>query len=853
MKCKYTPMFLAVTAAVVSLSQSTYAVAQGEPTLEEVVVTGTRAPGRSAEDLPVPVDILTAQDLENTGQTEVGRMLQAIAPSFNFSSSSISDGTDALRPATLRGLGPDQTLVLINGKRRHQASLIHINTSVGRGTAGTDMNAIPAASIKRIEVLRDGAAAQYGSDAIAGVINIILKDADHGGRAYASWGEYTEDDGETYNVDLNGGVPLGDGGFLNMTFNYRDRDWTDRSGLFGECIYTPCVDTDGNGAKEIVDPREITADRNLFRIGDAESEQYAFIANAAYEIGPGEIYGFATYSNRENESAAFFRDPIRAIDSWLEDGQAVVPDGFLPKINSKIDDYSVDVGYRMDFDSGLGMDVSYTNGNNQIDYETKNSANYSFINFLRFGEGLSDDEIRSTIPRAADAYKLELNLQTFDLDFHQQFGDLALAVGFEYREDEYKVKPGKPYSYEDFDTADDRTSLYPQDADGGIQGFPGIPPELAVDEDRDVYSAYIDGEYEFTSNVLLSAAVRYDDYDDFGDTTNFKVAGNWAVTDNFRLRASVSTGFRAPSMQQQYFNNVSTQFKTNPDDPGGPQILEITGTFRNDSDLAKSIGIPTLKEETSDNYSVGFAWNPLDQLSITLDYYYIEIDDRIVLSSSLKADADPSGNLGDALDSLGITGAQFFLNAADTETEGFDLIMTYAGIELFGGNLDITLAGNHTETDVTDIFTSGGLSAVDPGKVFSTQDISIIEEWQPEDRVNLTGNYTFNNFMFNLSVNRFGEYTVVDSGRQDFDAVYVTDLLARYTFDNGLGFTIGGNNVFDEFPDKNEIGNSRGGTLEDSPGGNIIVDSPGVFKYSRRSAPFGFNGAYWYAGVSYDF
>ena len=852
MKYKYTPMFLAVTAAMVSLSQSAQVSAQVDEVLEEVVVTGTRAPGRSAEDLPVPVDVLTAQDLANTGQTEVGRMLQSIAPSFNFSSSSISDGTDALRPATLRGLGPDQTLVLINGKRRHQASLIHINTSVGRGTAGTDMNAIPAASIKRIEVLRDGAAAQYGSDAIAGVINIILNDADQGGRAYLSYGEYDEDDGDTYNLDLNGGVPLGDGGFLNMTFNYRDRDSTDRAGVTGSCAYGGCEDTDGNGIDEINDPREITFDRNVFQIGDAESEQYAGVVNAAYEIGRGEIYGFATYSNRENESAAFYRNPDSGESSYLDDGNNVIPDGFLPKINSKIDDYSVDVGYRMDFASGLGMDVSYTNGNNQIEYETKNSINYSFVNFLNFGEGLSDDEIRSTIPRNADAYKLELNLQTFDVDFHQEFGDLALAVGFEYREDEYKIDPGKPYAYDDFDTVDGE-SLYEQDAGGGIQGFPGIAPVSSVDEDRDIYSVYIDGEYEFTSNVLVSAAVRYDDYDDFGDTTNFKVAGNWAIIDSLRLRGAVSTGFRAPSMQQQYFNNIGTQFVENPANPGGQQIPIQVGTFRNDSDLAKAIGIPALQEEESNNYSAGLVWTPTDQLSITFDYYYIEIDDRIVVSNRLDADDDPSGNLGDALDAVGAGAGQFFLNGADTETEGFDLVTTYAGIELFGGMLDITLAGNHTETDVTDIYTSGGLSAVDPDVVFSSQDISIIEEWQPEDRVNLTGNYILNNFQLNLSVNRFGEYTVEDGGRQDFDAVYVTDVMARYTFDNGLGFTIGGNNVFDEFPDKNEIGNSRGGTLEETPGGEILVDSPGVFKYSRRSAPFGFNGAYWYAGISYDF
>jgi len=852
MQFKATPLSLSVAAALMSIAQAPATLAQLEPVLEEVVVTGTRAVGRVAEDLPVPVDVLTAESMKNTGQTEVGRMLQNLAPSFNFSSSSISDGTDALRPATLRGLGPDQTLVLINGKRRHQASLIHVNTSVGRGTAGVDMNAIPAASIKRIEVLRDGAAAQYGSDAIAGVINIVLDDAEEGGRAYASYGEYSEGDGETYNVDLSKGFSLGDGGFLNATFNYRDRGSTNRAGKQGDCVYGGCEDSDGNGIPEIADPREITFNRNSFIIGDAESEQYAAVVNAAYPLAGGELYGFVTYSERENQSAAFYRNPSSGSSSYLDDGDNVVPDGFLPRINSQIDDFSWDIGYRIDFDSGLGMDISYTDGTNEIDYTTSNSINYSYVNFLNFGEGLSDDEIRSTIPRSADAYGLELGLQTFNLDLHQELGDLALAAGFEFRRDEYKIKPGKPYAYDDFDT-EMGESLYPQDAGGGIQGFPGIAPVSSVDEDRDIYSVYIDGEYQLFDSLLVSAAIRYDDYDDFGDTTNYKLAANWAIVDSFRLRGAVSTGFRAPSMQQQYFNNISTQFVTNPDDPDGPQIATQVGTFRNDSPLARAIGIPQLKEEESVNYSLGAVFTPLDPLTITLDFYYIEIDDRIVISNQLTAEDDPTGNLGDALESVGANSAQFFLNGADTETKGVDLIATWSGIDLGAGFLDLTLAANVTETEVTDIFTTGGLAGVDPEVVFSAQDISIIEEWQPEDRVNLTAFYQLGNFQANLALNRFGEYTVTDGGKQTYGAVLVTDLNLRYNFDNGFGLTIGGNNIFDEYPDKNKIGNSRGGTLEDAPGGNVIVDSPGVFTYSRRSAPFGFNGAYWYAGISYDF
>ena len=852
MKHNHAPLFLAVSAALAGLSHVPSGLAQDQSALEEVVVTGTRAPGRSAEDLPVPVDVLTAEAMAQTGQTEVGRMLQRLAPSFNFSSSSISDGTDALRPATLRGLGPDQTLVLVNGKRRHQAALIHVNTSVGRGTAGVDMNAIPAASIKRIEVLRDGAAAQYGSDAIAGVINIVLDDADQGGRAYASYGEYTEGDGETYNVDLNGGLSLGDAGFLNATFNYRDRGRTNRAGKQGACAYGGCEDTDGNGIDEPGDPREITFARDTFRIGDAESEQYALILNAAYDLGAGELYGFLTYSTRDNQSGAFYRNPSSGADAYLDDGDNVVPQGFLPLINSEIEDLSFNAGYRVDFANGIGMDISYTNGSNEIDYNTSNSINYSYVNYLKFGEGLSDDEIRSSIPRSADAYGLELGLQTINLDFNQALGDLALAYGFEYRMDEYKINPGKPYAYDDFDS-ELGESLYPQDAGGGIQGFPGIAPVSRVDEDRDIYSAYIDGEYELTDSFLVSAAIRYDDYEDFGDTTNYKLAANWAITDSIRLRGSVSTGFRAPSMQQQYFNNISTQFVTNPDDPEGPQIAAQVGTFRNDSLLAKEIGIPQLKEEESVNYGAGLVWTPGSRMSITLDYYFIEIEDRIVISNQLAADDDPSGVLGEALTAAGANSAQFFLNGADTETEGVDLILSYPGIGLFGGNLDLTLAANWTDTEVTDLFTTGGISNLEPEVVFSDQDVSIIEEWQPEDRINFTALYQLGGLQFNLALNRFGEYTVQDGGRQTFDPVVVTDLSVKYALDNGLGFTIGGNNIFDEYPDKNEIGNSRGGTLEDAPGGNVFVSSPGVFTYSRRSAPFGFNGAYWYAGISYDF
>jgi len=850
MKTKKTMIATALSAILAGATQG--AIAQ-ESTIEEVTVLGSRQAGRSAADLPVPVDTLTAEAMTSSGQTEVGRMLQSLAPSFNFSSSSISDGSDALRPATLRGLGPDQTLVLINGKRRHQAGLIHVNTSVGRGTAGVDLNAIPASSIQRIEVLRDGAAAQYGSDAIAGVINIVLKDDPEAGHIAISTGEYSEGDGATKNIDISKGFELGDSGFFNISANFRDRDSTNRAGLHGSCQFSGCADTDGNGIVEAGDPREVTAPRQTFRIGDAMSEQKAVTINAGFEVGPGELYGFVAYSSRENQSGAFFRHNANSTGNVaLADGDATIPAGFLPKINTQIDDLSFNFGYRVDFSNDATLDISYTSGENSIDYVTSDTINSSFANNLRYTTSLSSDEIRASVPRSAAAYGLELGLETINLDYTQSYGDLFVAIGSEIRTDEYRVIAGEEYAYRDYDSVNG-VNIHPFNASGGTQGFPGIGPQSAVDETRDVFSIYVDTEYQVNEDLMVSAAMRYDDYDGFGDTTNFKLAGNWGVTDAVRLRAAASTGFRAPSMQQLYFNNVGTQFVTDP--ATGNLVAEEVGTFRNDSTLAQAIGIPQLKEEQSQNLSFGIVADLTDNLTVTVDWYSIDIEDRIVISNRLGKGL--SATMDSALIAAGAGKGQFFLNGADTETEGVDIVATYGDIAVGEGNLDITFAANFTSTDVTDLFTpaGSGLETLSTDDVFSSQDISIIEEWQPESRISLSGSYTNGALSANLSFNQYGEYTVEEGGgvQQTFGAKTLTDLRVAYAFENGFSVNAGGNNIFDVMPDKNEIGQSRTGAIEDGPGGAIIVDSAGVFTYSRRSAPFGFNGAYFYAGVSYDF
>jgi len=813
-----------------------------ENVLEEVIILGTRVAGRVSTDLPVAVDAFSNDDMEATGQTEVGRMLQKLAPSFNFSSSSISDGTDALRPATLRGLGPDQTLVLVNGKRRHQASLIHINNSVGRGTAGTDMNAIPAAAIKRIEVLRDGAAAQYGSDAIAGVINIILNDYSDGGVFSASIGEYTEGDGQTKNVDLYHGFGLGDDGYISFTVNYRDRENTTRKNPQGVCLYGGCVDTDGNGYLEPAPGNEIrevsSPSRDPFRIGDSDSEQLAIVLNGALGVGAGELYGFMTYSSRESQSGAFNRNPFGS-GAALDDGENVIVDGFLPLINSEIDDISFNLGYRVEFDNDSTIDLSYTNGRNSIDYVTSNTVNYSFVNELNFGVGLSDSDIRAQIPREAFAYGLELGLETINLDYTTTFGDkFFFALGTEIRKDTYKITPGDQYAYTDYDSVNG-VPLYPQNASGGTQGFGGIGPASAADESRNVFSFYGDVEYQATDNLLINGAIRYDNYDGFGDTVNFKLAGNLRITDNFRLRAAASTGFRAPSMQQIYFSNISTQFIN------GVQIE--TGTFRNDSLVAQAIGIPELKEEESRNFSIGAIYDFSDSWNVTVDFYSIKIDDRIVISDNLGMGLSPA--LDAALIATGSGGGQFFLNAIDTETEGVDIISTYSGIELFGGDLQLMFAANFTNTDITRIFSnSPTLGSIPPDVIFGGFQPSVIETWQPEDRISLSGRYSRGNWTANLSFDRYGEYTTVDSGSQTYGAEVLTDVRLSYLFNDRVEFYVLGNNVFDVTPDEVTNSGSRGGLFESAPGLEDM-GSPTVFKYSRRSAPFGFNGAYWAVGV----
>jgi len=815
--------------------------------IEKIAIVGSRTARRSITDLPVPVDILPFQLLKQTGQTNVGNMLQTIAPSFNFSKSAISDGSDVLQPATLRGLGPDQTLVLVNGKRRHQASLIHINNSVGRGTAGTDLNAIPLAAIKRIEILRDGAAAQYGSDAIAGVINLVLKDDNSQDYAEVSYGKHSQGDGASQQLEFNKTLSLFENGFINTSLSLSDHQATNRSGQDGACIYQGCVNLAAQKYQSS-NANEASANRQTFEVGNPKYQQQAAVINASYPLAWGELYGFASYSKRDNTSATFFRTARdNSTNPPLQDEQATLSHGYLPKIATSIKDVAINIGYAFELDNGAALDVSYTHGKNSINYWTKNSINASYANFLRYHQALPADEIRAKTPRSAHAYDLSLSLQTLNLDIMQDLEWATLALGLEFRRDHYQVRAGEKYSYFDYDTRENQ-SKFDLDAIAGIQGFPGISPDSVVNEQRYVRSAYLEISQQLSTDISLNSALRFDDYDGFGTSTNVKVAANWQMNHWLTYRAALNTGFRAPSMQQLYFNNTSTQFLVN---DAGLLTGQKVATFSNDSSLAHRIGIPELTEETSKNLSFGAIASFSNELTLTLDYYQITIDDRIVLSSGLCL--GQNSDLNQALLTENVDKAQVFLNGVDSKTQGIDLITTWR-YPIKSGVLDFSLAANITDTKVTRLFTpkTSALNTLPVAQVFSQHDIAIIESWQPKSRISFNLNYQQQHWRFKLTLNRFGQYTVIDGDKQTYSAELLTDVRAEYQLNENTSFYFGSNNLFDVYPDKNTIGNSRQGNIIDE-GGNNIVDSEGVFQYSRRSAPFGYNGAYFYAGISLSF
>ncbi len=830
--------------------------------LESVALVGSRFEERSVVDSPVPIDVLGAPELKLTGEVELGRVIQELVPSFNFSSSTISDGTDSVRPGTLRGMGPDQVLVLVNGKRRHGSALIHVNTSVGRGTAGTDLNAIPVNAIERIEVLRDGASAQYGSDAVAGVINIVLKD-DLNGSFWGSLGQTFSGDGERIDLRVDDGFQVGESGRLHVSASRTERQRTNRAGLTGAIQYADTesialADWDSPERDALLalyppdarvilnDPSaEATFDRRNFRVGDAELEQTQGALNYEQAIwnDRGEFYAFGDFSHADNLSGGFYR---RANQADRNPAGSSYPDGFLPLIQTTVWDFSGGLGFTREFENGLRTDLSLVHGGNRFQFDVRDSHNASWV-FRQVNPGGSypafpGETFLGPAPTSADAGQLGLDLTTVNLDFSLPLERVDLAWGVEYKRDRYTIDAGEPYSYLDYDG--------PSGGVGGIQVFPGFRPENEVAETRNAVAVYGDSQIRLGRRWFIAPGVRAEHYSDFGDTVTGKLSSKWDLSDQFALRGSVSTGFRAPSMHQLFFNNVSTQFLPQTTPAGVTLVPSEVGTFRNDSGIANRLGIPSLDQETSVNISGGVVYRPSDSFSLTADAYQIDVRDRIILSGTLEAGAIgvPAG-LSQALVDSGIGAAQFFMNGVDTRTRGLDVVAEWQVPPLGTGDLRVRLVGSLSETSVRRVRLPGTL----PGELFGERDRSIIEDWQPNDRITASLTYEIGALTSTLAVHRYGPYAVSEGGQeQTYGAEYLTDLLLSYQVGRSSSVVVGANNLFDIRPDASQISQSRGGTLLDSSG-NLIVASPGVFPYSRRTAPFGFNGGYYYLAFEHRF
>ncbi|GAC17485.1 TonB-dependent receptor plug domain-containing protein [Paraglaciecola arctica] len=803
--------------------------------IEKISVIGSRRLGRTVEDSPVPIDMIGADALSSTGQTETNMILGSLLPSFNFPQPSLTDGTDHVRPAQLRGLAPDHTLVLVNGKRRHSSALLNLNGSTGRGSSAVDLNAIPANAIERIEVLRDGAAAQYGSDAIAGVINIVLKSASSGGSASVTYGAnvttmdgvpdlkdvaigedgnlaFTEGsdreltDGQTATLRANMGFELGKDGFINVSAELRDRSLSNRSDYDQRENYARLDDGSEDG---LLDPRELTYNRYNHTYGNGSVEDIAVFVNAGLTLTPeAELYAFGSYSTREGEGGGFYR---RAQDS--RNIEAIYPDGFLPTITSDINDYSMAMGIKGDL-SEWYYDASAVYGEDEFKFGVKDSLNTS---------------LGPTSQTVFDAGTLIYDQLTLNVDFSREI-DVAglasgvnIAVGAEYRREGYEIQAGETASYIQGEFA----------GAAGSQVFPGFTPESAGSNSRHNISLYTDLEAYITDNWNVTVAARYEDYSDFGDAVNVKFATRYTISDEVALRGSVSTGFRAPSLQQQHFTSIATVFV---DD-----VPTETGTFSPGSDVAKALGSPGLDAEEAVNYGAGVTWSPDSNFSLTVDYYNIKIDDRIVLSNNLSGPGIEA-----LLAGTGANRARFFLNAIDSKTSGVDIVASYNTDIQNMGEIAFNAGFNYNKNEVTNVIDPPAIlqgQGVEQDNLFSSVELSRFEVSSPKTKLNLSAVWNMDEWRATLRTTRYGE-TQDPSDTPALNEVlpekWVTDLDVGYDVTENISLTLGANNLFDVYPDP---------TRE-------LVESASTFSrlfpYSGFS-PFGFTGRFVYGKVAVTF
>ena len=871
------------------------AAQQREPdvTLESIVITGTRRPDRTVTESLSPIDVVTSQDLETQGYIEVDDLLRTAVPSYQVGSHPIDDAGTLVRPAKLRGLAPDQTLVLVNGQRRHRSAVINfISDGLTQGVQGPDLSVIPAGALERIEVLRDGAAAQYGSDAIAGVINFILKEDTSGGSVEASFGQTLEADGETKRLKGNFGLPLGTSGFLNVTADYLEQDETIRSVLRN-------------------DVAELIAKRNLVGESTAGLDDHTQIwgtpiihdslnifVNSGYEISERvKLYAFGNYAQREVEGGFYFRNPdtrngvfdtgggatprvvgaldetaylsgacesYRQVPASSSDGAFAVaedfanlaalaadpacfshneryPNGFTPRFGGDVTDYSLALGVKGEFAGGLRYDLSAYYGQNEADFFIFNTVN----------SALGPDQPSGADFDPGDYIQSETSFQA---NFAYLFGDMGflaaplhVAFGAEWREESFEVEAGDPFSVSAGNAASCRRRMDALAMNGmpermepctteellNIQGFTpasngfsGFSSQVEGEWERYNTSLYLDIETDLLDALSVGVAVRFENYEDFGSATKGKLSARLRLSDSLGLRGTVSTGFRAPTPGQANVSNVSTIFNASLGD------LVESGLTPPTDPTARLFGAQPLEPEESVNYSLGVDWSsPYYGLSVTLDGFLIQVDDRLAPSTEFELKREHV----DALAQQGVSGVRlgstltYYTNSWDTETKGLELVASWSGdIGIPGGDTDFTLAASYIDTE---------LVGFDPSNLSERRRFNI-ENMLPKARAVLTAHHNLGNWRFMGRVSHWGSWEVLDSGasRPDkYGQEIMVDLEAAYRFGWGVTLVAGGQNIFDAHPDRFARGASDSGQA--------------YHEYS----PFGFNGGFWYTRLRYDF
>jgi len=831
---QYRSLALAVAMASVASVQSISVQAQsdGLDELEEVVVTGSRRAPRSVFDSAVPIDVVGGDDFANQGSSDLSSLLRNVVPSYNVNSQPISDAATIVRPANMRGLAPDHTLVLVNGKRRHRAAVIYwLGNGVADGAQGADISPIPAIALKQVEVLRDGAAAQYGSDAIAGVMNFIMKDAAEGGSLEIKYGEYTEGDGESYTVAGNIGLPFTDNGFANLSFEYGSTEPTDRSQQRSDA--QALIDA---GNTDVANPAQIWGTPEI-------KNDFKFMANVGLELGGGkEFFTFGNYATKEVEGGFFFRNPdtrggvftadggvtrlvgdltpddgaacpvvnvgdAAALQGVIDDPNCFVfnemfPGGFTPRFGGVVHDASITSGIRGTTAADLNWEVSGSYGRNDVDFSIKNTVNAS----------LGPQTPTSFNPGDYTQQDINFNVDlSYGIPVQAFASDLNVAGGMEWREETFEITVGEQASYE-------IGPLASQGFSAASNGFAGFSPLAGGSFSRKNIAAYVDLEADVTESFLVGVAMRWEDFSDFGTTVNGKVSASWTINDSISLRSSAITGFRSPTPGQSNAFNVSTEFDAATGD------LVNNGTIPSTNPVAVLRGGTTLDPEESKSWAVGAIFQ-LGEVNITIDYFNIELTDRISVSQNFSLSKSEIDNLiASGVTSAGnLQNFRFFTNDFDTTTSGVDVVATY-GTDALGGDTEFALAYNYTETEV-DKFS--------PDVIDATR-VKELQEGLPESRWNVSMTHNLEEWRFLLRLSYYNEFFDSEDDRTYGDE-YIVDAEAEYNFNDNYSLAIGGQNILDELPDTNPQGASQSGR-----------------RYSQFS-PTGFNGGYYYARFRYNF